>query len=185
MFEVGGKRGEDHEEAIRDLHAKIGELTVERDFSARFGEMSRAERMSAVGAVDGLSLVRQCALAGMSRSSLYYRPAGESVENLALMREIDELHTKYPFYGVRQLRSHLRLGGVVVGVNRVRRLMRLMGLSAMQPPPRTSSPAWRSHSAFCHPGRGCHGRARTVHGQHLHGAPGAIPEVRGGIPARA
>ena len=47
--------------------------------------MSRAERMSAVGAVDGPSLVRQCALAGVSRSSLYYRPAGESAENLALM----------------------------------------------------------------------------------------------------
>ena len=78
--------------------------------------MSRAERMSAVGN-DGLSLVRQCALAGVSRSSLYYRPAGESAENLALMREIDEVHLKYPFY----MRSHLRLGGVVVGVNRVRR----------------------------------------------------------------
>ena len=35
VFEVGGKRGEDHEEAIRDLHAKIGELTVERDFFLR------------------------------------------------------------------------------------------------------------------------------------------------------
>ena len=32
VFEVGGKRGEYHEEAIRDLYAKIGELTVERDF---------------------------------------------------------------------------------------------------------------------------------------------------------
>ena len=81
------------------------------------------------------------ALAGVSRSSLYYRPAGESAENLALMREIDEVHLKYPFYGVRQMRSHLRLGGVVVGVNRVRRLMRVMGSGAVQPPPRTSSPA--------------------------------------------
>ena len=71
---------------------------MERDFfSARFGEMSRAERMSAVGAVDGLGLVRQCALAGMSRSSLYYSPAGESAENSALMREIDGMHTWYPF----------------------------------------------------------------------------------------
>ena len=110
-------------------------------FSSRFGEMSRAERMSAVGVMDGLSLVRQCALAGVSRSSLYYSPAGESAENLALMREIDEVHLKYPFYGVRQMRSHLRLGGVVVGVNRVRRLMRVMGSGAVQPPPRTSSPA--------------------------------------------
>ena len=97
--------------------------------------------MSAVGAVNGLSLARQCALAGVSRSSLYYRPAGESAENLALMREIGELHTRYPFYGVRQMRSHLRLGGVVVGVNRLRRLMRLMGSGKVQPPPRTSSPA--------------------------------------------
>ena len=100
-----------------------------------------------MGAADGPSLVRQCALAGVSRSSLYYRPAGESAENLALMREIDELHTRYPFYGVRQMRSHLRLGGVVVGVNRVRRLMRLMGLSAVQPPPRMSSPA-PGHRAY-------------------------------------
>ena len=77
----------------------------------------------------------------MSRSSLYYRPAGESAENLALMREIDEAHLKYPFYGVRQMRSHPRLAGVVVGVNRVCRLMRVMGSGAVQPPPRTSSPA--------------------------------------------
>ena len=35
VFEGGGKRGKDHSEAIRDLHAKIGELTVERDFEAR------------------------------------------------------------------------------------------------------------------------------------------------------
>ena len=62
-----------------------------------------------MGVMDGLSLVRQCALAGVSRSSLYYCPAGESAENLALMREIDEVHLKYPFYGVRQMRSHLRL----------------------------------------------------------------------------
>ena len=94
-----------------------------------------------MGVMDGLSLVRQCALAGVSRSSLYYSPAGESAENLAPVREIDEVHLKYPFHGVRQMRSHLRLGGVVVGVDRVRRLMRVMGSGAVQPPPRTSSPA--------------------------------------------
>ena len=63
------------------------------------------------------------------------------------MREIDEVHTRYPFYGVRQMRSHLRLGGVVVGVNRVRRLMRLIGSGAVQPRPRTSSPA-PGHSVY-------------------------------------
>ena len=31
----GSKRGGDHDATIRDLHAKIGELTVERDFFLR------------------------------------------------------------------------------------------------------------------------------------------------------
>ena len=38
-----------------------------------------------------LSLSRQCHLLRVSRSSLYHRPKGESAENLALMRRIDEL----------------------------------------------------------------------------------------------
>ena len=55
-----------------------------------------------------LSLSRQCVLLGVSRSSLYYRPKGESAENLALMRRMDELHMDYPFYGSRQMMRHLR-----------------------------------------------------------------------------
>ena len=34
---------------------------------------------------------------------LYYEPKGESAETLALMRRIDELFLKYPFYGARQM----------------------------------------------------------------------------------
>ena len=49
------------------------------------------------------SLSRQCRLLDLSRSSLYYRPKGESEETLALMRRIDELFLKYPFYGSRQI----------------------------------------------------------------------------------
>ena len=36
-----------------------------------------------------LSVSRKCALLDVSRSSLYYRPKGESAENLALMRRMD------------------------------------------------------------------------------------------------
>ena len=46
-----------------------------------------------------LSLSRQCRLLSLGRSSLYYEPKGESAETLALMRRIDELFLKYPFYG--------------------------------------------------------------------------------------
>ena len=85
-----------------------------------------------------LPLSRQCGLLGVSRSSQYYAPKGESAENLALMRRLDELHLAHPFYGSRQMMRHLRREGVTVGRHRVRRLMRLMGLEAMYRRPRTS-----------------------------------------------
>ncbi len=87
-----------------------------------------------------LSLSRQCRLLTISRSSFYYAPKGESPENLVLMRRIDELFLKYPFYGSRQMARHLRREGVEAGRHRVRRLMRLMGLEAIYQAPRTSQP---------------------------------------------
>ena len=75
-----------------------------------------------------LSLSRQCRLLSVSRSSLYHRPKGENAQNLGLMRRIDELFLKYPFYGSRQMVRHLWREGICVGRHRVRRLMRLMGV---------------------------------------------------------
>ena len=58
--------------------------------------MSRGERKAMlVPGRPGLSLSRQCGLLSISRSSFYYAPRGESPENLALMRRIDELFLKY------------------------------------------------------------------------------------------
>jgi putative transposase len=103
--------------------------------------MSRGERRAMIRRdVPGLSLSRQCAILSIGRSSLYYRPRGESEENLALMRRIDELFLKYPFYGSRQMVRHLWREGIRVGRHRVRRLMRLMGLQAIYQAPRTSQP---------------------------------------------
>ena len=87
-----------------------------------------------------LSLSRQCQVLSISRSSLYYTPKGESVENLALMRRIDKVFLKYPFYGSRQMARHLRREGICIGRHRARRLMRLMGLEAIYQAPRTSAP---------------------------------------------
>jgi putative transposase len=82
-----------------------------------------------------LSIVRQCALLGLAHSTWYYRPAGESAENLALMRAIDEQYLRTPFYGSRKL-------AVVLGVNRkrIQRLMRVMGIEAIYPKRRTTCP---------------------------------------------
>ena len=87
-----------------------------------------------------LSLSRQCRLLSVGRSSLYYEPKGESAETLALMRRIDELFLKYPFYGARRMALHLRREGVRIGRRRAGRLMRLMGLEAIYRAPRTSAP---------------------------------------------
>ena len=76
----------------------------------------------------------------MGRSSFYYKPKGESEETLALMRRIDELFLKYPFYGARQMVRHLRREGVRIGRRRAARLMRLLGFQAVYRAPRTSAP---------------------------------------------
>lgn len=103
--------------------------------------MSRGERKAMIRRDHPeLSLSRQCQLVSISRSSFYYTPKGESPGNLALMRRIDELFLKHPFYGSRQMVRQLRRAGVRVGRHRVRRLMRLMGLEAIYQAPRTSTP---------------------------------------------
>lgn len=56
-----------------------------------------------------LSIVRQCGLASLSRSSYYYAPLGtETEENLELMRVIDRLYLKRPFYGAPRMTDWLR-----------------------------------------------------------------------------
>jgi putative transposase len=85
-----------------------------------------------------LSVRRQCALLELSRSSLYYEPCGESPENLALMRKIDEMALEWPFYGSRRVTEELVRQGEVVNRKRVQRLRQVMGLEAIYPKPKTS-----------------------------------------------
>jgi putative transposase len=96
-----------------------------------------------------LSVFRQCELIGLPRSS-YYREilaCGESEENLALMRLIDEEYTIHPFYGTRQMRNCLRRRGYKVNRKRVQRLMRLMGIQSTAPKPNTSKP-FKKHKIY-------------------------------------
>jgi putative transposase len=86
-----------------------------------------------------MSVVRQCGLLELSRSTFYYRPVGEDAYNLGLMRLIDEQFTKRPFYGVPRMTACLRAMGFGVNPKRVRRLMRVMGLEAIYPKPRLSA----------------------------------------------
>ena len=87
-----------------------------------------------------LSIRQQCALLSIQRSGLYYQPRGETPLNHQLMRLIDEQYLRTPYYGARQMAAWLRREGYNVSRKRVRRLMRLMGLTAIYPGPKTSQP---------------------------------------------
>ncbi len=87
-----------------------------------------------------LPVVRQCKLLELSRSTAYYRPRQESEENLAVMKEIDRLYMERPTSGSRTIKSKLQAKGICIAISRVVRLMRLMGLGAIYPKRRTSSP---------------------------------------------
>lgn len=85
-----------------------------------------------------LSVVRQCELLGLARSSYYYLATPESPENLHYMRLLDEEYTRHPFYGVPKMTVWLQELGYGVGPKRVRRLLRQMGLMAVYPKPHLS-----------------------------------------------
>jgi len=103
--------------------------------------MSRETRLAMIDRTDDrVSLVRQCGLVGISRSSIYYQAKAPDPGTLELMRRIDEQYLKTPFYGSRKMTAWLREQGYVVGRDRVRRLMRLLGLETIYQKPRTSRP---------------------------------------------
>lgn len=80
-----------------------------------------------------LSIREQSNILQVNRSSLYYKPKGETDLNLKLMRILDELYLKHPTYGVRRMQEELRELGYSVNHKRVRRLLRLMRLEAIYP----------------------------------------------------
>ena len=89
-----------------------------------------------------LSVRRQCALLGLARSGVYRAPPPTREDDAAAMRRIDALYTDCPFYGSRRIAFELKMSR-----KRVQRLMRLMGIAALGPKPRTSKPA-PGHKVF-------------------------------------
>ena len=86
-----------------------------------------------------LSIVRQCQLLALSRSTAYYQPTPVSAAELALMRRIDALHLDHPFAGARMLRDLLRRAGHAIGRRHVSTLMTRMGITALYRKPHTSA----------------------------------------------
>jgi len=87
-----------------------------------------------------ISVLSQCKLLSVSRSSVYYKPKSRTQRDLDIMRIIDEQYLETPFYGSRSMRNHIRRLGWTINRKPIQRLMRLMGLQAIYPKPRTTKP---------------------------------------------
>jgi putative transposase len=87
---------------------------------------------------NNLGIAGQCRLLNISRSSFYYKKKPVKPEDLELMRLIDKQYLETPCWGSRSMRNHLRRLGYRVNRKRVQRLMRIMGIEAIYPKPRTS-----------------------------------------------
>jgi putative transposase len=85
-----------------------------------------------------LSVRRQSKLLQVNRNRLAPRTPNASQDDLDVCREIDKIHLARPFYGSRRMAVELRRMGIDIGRGRTRRLMRLMGIVATYPKPRTS-----------------------------------------------
>jgi len=89
---------------------------------------------------NAVSVVQQCILAGVCRSTIYAhrkpRPVDES--DLLFSHLIDEEYTRHPFFGSRKMVVFLKTAGHDVNRKRVQGLMRAMGLAGMAPGPSTS-----------------------------------------------
>ena len=106
-----------------------------------------SERRVKIHTEHELPKTRRCELLGVARSSAYYRPKLIANEDLVLMRLIDEIHLRLPFYGSRRIRDELEEQGHTVNRKRVRRLMHQMGLRALYPRQRTSQPG-KGHKIY-------------------------------------
>ena len=92
---------------------------------------------------------RQCSLLSVHRSGLYYKPRSESLENLAIMRLLDQQYFQTPFYGLERLLALLVLQGYRINRKRLRRLMRLVGWQTLYPQTRTTIADEKSYKYPC------------------------------------
>jgi len=101
--------------------------------------MNRVERLALVEREHAeLALNVQAELLGLSRASLYYRPVPPSAEEIAIKHRIDEIYTRYPFYGSRRITAQLCREEILINRKAVQRHMQQMGIAGICPGPNLS-----------------------------------------------
>lgn len=89
-----------------------------------------------------LSVRQQCELLAVTRSSIYYEPRPKimSDNQLALLRLVDEICTKFPFFGSRQMSDYISLHNYPCKRHQARWAYEQLGLQSVAPGPHTSKP---------------------------------------------
>jgi putative transposase len=78
-----------------------------------------------------VSLSAQAKLLSLNRTGIYYKPAPPSEGEIAVKHRIDEIYTKYPFYGSRRITAQLNRENICINRKRVQRYMREMGIAGV------------------------------------------------------
>src|SRR5690625_8006113 len=91
----------------------------------------------------GMSILRQCQLLGMHRSSYSYKAKGISEADLRIMERMDRMYSEDPTRGTRSYRRDLKLAGIHISRDKVRRLMKIMRIKTIycKPPMTVIDPA--------------------------------------------
>jgi len=120
------------------LAKKLGRTTIERDWAV--GKLKSLDSLNKKDLVDSklkkpmLSLTRQCKILGLNRSTVYYTPKPISEKDLKIMNRIDEIYIDISCtYGYRFMHQQLLEDKLKIGVNKVLKLMNLMGIQAVYP----------------------------------------------------
>ena len=106
LFEDCNKSEQDrqaeHEKQVTELYSEIGRLATSVNWLKKYlGTVSRIAMLEP-NASD-LPLITQTELLGLNRSGMCDHAVPPSVEEVAIKHRIDEIYTRWPFYGSRRI----------------------------------------------------------------------------------
>jgi len=131
----------EQKEKISQLYKSISELKYENDWIKKIRTFSLKERLKLFEKSDRqYSMLKQCALLGINRTTLYYKPVGINNMDCEMMNLLYEQYTKAPFCGVSMMREFLRSKEYEVGKEHFQSLLRKMGFEAIYPRMNLSKP---------------------------------------------
>jgi putative transposase len=125
------------------LAKKVGTLTIEKEWlegKLVSLDLSIKKEMIDSQANNKVSLNRQLELLSVSKTAYYYEPVEVFAkdEDRIILNRIDEIYTKFPYYGHRRVHQLLLKEGFVIGRKMVQKAMKFMGIKALYPKPRTT-----------------------------------------------